>query len=241
MKKRRRRTLILMTTLLLLVFSATASAAEPTVKLWIQGNYVEPDVPPIIRNDRTLVPIRIISENLGYNVQWDESARSVTIMKVNKAAQRIDKSFFMFIDQPFIFDIDTDYMNMAVKTPELVAGENELDHITLYDLDVAPIIHNDRTMVPLRAISEHLDVFVDWDEKNRTAIVGEGYIPPTDTTEKNTESYAYGKKPEDYYVGHKRSKVYHRPSCPTVTGMKDYNKVILKDGSGYKPCKVCTP
>ena len=37
------------------------------------------DVAPIIRNDRTLVPIRIITEALGGQVAWNEAAKEVTL------------------------------------------------------------------------------------------------------------------------------------------------------------------
>ena len=38
-------------------------------------------------------------------------------------------------------------------------------------LDAAPMILNDRTMVPLRFIAESLDKKVGWDTDNRTAII----------------------------------------------------------------------
>lgn len=37
------------------------------------------DVAPVIRNDRTLVPIRIITETLGGQVAWNEAAKEVTL------------------------------------------------------------------------------------------------------------------------------------------------------------------
>ena len=37
------------------------------------------DVAPVIRNDRTLVPIRIITEALGGQVAWNEAAKEVTL------------------------------------------------------------------------------------------------------------------------------------------------------------------
>ena len=30
-------------------------------------------------NDKTLVPLRFLSEELGFDVQWDENTRTVTI------------------------------------------------------------------------------------------------------------------------------------------------------------------
>jgi uncharacterized YkwD family protein len=40
------------------------------------------DVPPTIANGRTLVPVRFISEVLGFNVKWDEQTRAVIITGV---------------------------------------------------------------------------------------------------------------------------------------------------------------
>lgn len=37
------------------------------------------DVAPVIRNDRTLVPIRVITEALGGQVAWNEAAKEVTL------------------------------------------------------------------------------------------------------------------------------------------------------------------
>ena len=37
--------------------------------------------PPIIKDSRTFVPIRFISEHLGYNVSWDGATQTVTISK----------------------------------------------------------------------------------------------------------------------------------------------------------------
>ena len=37
------------------------------------------DVAPVIRNDRTLVPIRVITETLGGQVAWNEAAKEVTL------------------------------------------------------------------------------------------------------------------------------------------------------------------
>ena len=42
---------------------------------------VELDVPPMLVDSRTLVPVRAISESLGYNVEWVEETQTVKISK----------------------------------------------------------------------------------------------------------------------------------------------------------------
>jgi hypothetical protein len=37
------------------------------------------DVPPEIKNGRTFVPIRFVSENLGAQVEWEASTQTITI------------------------------------------------------------------------------------------------------------------------------------------------------------------
>lgn len=121
------------------------------VRLWIDGNYVTGDVSPKIVNDRTVVPLRMISESLGLTPVWNEPEQSVTI-----EAQNIS----------VIFKIND--MNYVLN------GEKK-------QMDVAPQIISDRTFVPLRVIAEVFGKKVDWDQKNETAIVGEGYVPSAET------------------------------------------------------------
>lgn len=50
----------------------------------------------------------------------------------------------------------------------------------------------------------------------------------------------------DTYVGNKNTKTFHKPSCSSVSDMKDKNKVILDSREeaikkGYGPCKKCNP
>ena len=45
------------------------------------GKEIILDVAPMIKNGRTMVPIRFISEALGYEVEWDALTREVIIKK----------------------------------------------------------------------------------------------------------------------------------------------------------------
>jgi micrococcal nuclease len=51
---------------------------------------------------------------------------------------------------------------------------------------------------------------------------------------------------EPYYVGNKRSYVFHKPSCPLVSKIPAKNKIIFRTRTdpiqiGYVPCKICKP
>lgn len=47
----------------------------------VNGEEVLLDTKPIIKNNRTLVPIRFIAETFGCDVEWDEKEKEITIIK----------------------------------------------------------------------------------------------------------------------------------------------------------------
>jgi hypothetical protein len=106
--------------------------------VFINGIPMEPlvfDAPPIIESGLTLVPFRAIFEALGATVLWNESEQKVT-------GQLGDRAIEMIIDD------NTAYVNGQPIT-----------------LDAPPKIINDRTLVPLRFISENFGFKVDWHEE----------------------------------------------------------------------------
>ena len=48
----------------------------------LNGEEILIDVPPKIVNDKVMIPVRFISEKLGFNVDWDGTDRSVSIYEV---------------------------------------------------------------------------------------------------------------------------------------------------------------
>lgn len=61
------------------VTTSTITLASSDINLIINDQKIETEVPPRIEDGRTLVPIRIISEELGYNVDWDGENNRVLI------------------------------------------------------------------------------------------------------------------------------------------------------------------
>ncbi|MCG1011088.1 N-acetylmuramoyl-L-alanine amidase [Tepidanaerobacter sp. GT38] len=134
---------IFFATLFLLILSipVLCMASAKPIEIYINGEKIESDVAPIIVNDRTLAPVRVISENLGAEVYWDNDNRQVQIITSSKT---------------IILKIDD------VKA--LVNGQEVV-------LDVPAKIVNDRTLVPLRFLSESLGADVSWDNDLRRVII----------------------------------------------------------------------
>lgn len=62
-----------------LLFIGTLALADEPIKILINGKEVTGDSAPQMVNSRVLVPLRLISENLGAQVQWDGNTRTVSV------------------------------------------------------------------------------------------------------------------------------------------------------------------
>ena len=71
-----------------LLFMGSSAIADSPIKLFIDGEIIQCDVPPQIINGRVMVPARFVAEPLGARVEWDE--RSQTVLILSKA---YDNSF----------------------------------------------------------------------------------------------------------------------------------------------------
>ncbi|MEA1959732.1 MAG: stalk domain-containing protein [Bacillota bacterium] len=63
---------------MLIGFGNPVESSE-AVRVFLNGQEVVSDVPPIIVSGRTMVPLRAISEGIGMHVEWDEVNRHVII------------------------------------------------------------------------------------------------------------------------------------------------------------------
>ena len=115
---------------------ALISANQP-IRIALNNNLLPLDTPPIITNDRTLVPMRAIFESLGMEVTWNADTQTAI---GEKPDLRVELSI----------GSDSAYIN----------GE----HVSL---DAPAVIENGRTMVPVRFIAEASGADVSWDASMR--------------------------------------------------------------------------
>jgi len=69
--------------------TVTATRGQIVVRLtvgenyaYVNGNAVALDVPARIVSDRTLVPLRFMAENLGFNADWNPQTQTITITQI---------------------------------------------------------------------------------------------------------------------------------------------------------------
>lgn len=117
-------------------------ATNSDIKIIINGNNLSFEQPPIIENGRVLVPVRETFEALGVELQWIPEAQKVLATKDNKNISLTIGSNQMYIDDETLIELDTP----------------------------AKILEN-KTLVPLRAVSEAFDATVQWDENTKTATI----------------------------------------------------------------------
>ena len=55
-----------------------STQTDGEISVFVNGEKLAFDQPPVIQQDRTLVPMRAIFEALGATVLWDESTQTVT-------------------------------------------------------------------------------------------------------------------------------------------------------------------
>ena len=102
-------------------------------------------VTPYVDSGYTLLPVRFVTENLGATLAWNDATQHITITK-----------------DDIVIELSVGVNFMSVN------GE-------IRAIDMAPKIVNTRTMVPLRAVTEALNIPIHWrqDGENGLIIIGE--------------------------------------------------------------------
>jgi N-acetylmuramoyl-L-alanine amidase len=135
--------------------TASAAAGSSSPRVILNGRQLYFEVPPIIQDSRTLVPLRGVFEAMGANVDWNAASRVVT---ASKGAITV------------ILPVDS--------STALVNGNPCI-------LDVPPRIVNGRTLAPLRFVGEAFGGRVTWDGKTKTVYINNTSVDKPDAVKVN--------------------------------------------------------
>jgi hypothetical protein len=178
---------------------AAALADDGQIGVYIDGKPLTFDVAPILERDRVLVPFRAIFAALGAEVDWEQSTQTAI-------AKRGGDIMKITIDNNIFYKNDVP--------------------ITL---DVPARVLNDRTLVPIRAVSEGFGADVKWDGEAQRVIIA--------TKAENTASPSPEATltPENVSQGSKDGSTGDRAKLPfTELSEKDMQELISeKDDIRY--------
>ncbi len=180
----------------LMLTTCVTALAQSDIKIMIDGELKTFDVMPVMENDRTLVPMRGIFETLGAEISWDGETETVTAKKG---------------DIVIVLQIG----NKIVK----VNGEEK-------ELDVPAKLINERTMVPVRFVSESLGCTVGWVDETQTVVITSAPEEPKEQT--NVQKLLDGKKV--LFLGN--SYVYYG-NCVLPNGRTAYTWADRSEDKGY--------
>ncbi len=137
---------------LTMLFAFVTVHAERNINIYINGTELECESPAFIENGSAMAPMRNIFERLDAQVEWNGDTKTIT-------AQKQD-------------------IKITLQIGSQVLIRNEKSE----QLDVAPVIVNDTTFIPIRAVSQALDAEVSWDDATSTVNISSDQI-------NNTESF----------------------------------------------------
>lgn len=133
--------------LLAALFTVMPAYADDAVSVTIDGQpVIFADQAPVIVDGRTLIPVRGVFEQIGFEVEWHYDARQAELTRD---------------DNVIVITIDSSIFTV-----------NGVNHI----LDVPAQIIGGRTMLPIRAVLESVNYEVDWDAATRTVLISSMYV-----------------------------------------------------------------
>lgn len=202
------------------VFSAENSpenAPPEHVKVYIEGKECELSPPAVIRDGRTMVSLRSLSEALGAEIEWCEVNRVARAYLEDGAALNGDEGFASasYAENSAAPDGEGDF------EPQDASGENAA-------CDSARIIDG-RIYVSLRSAAESFGYDVSWDSTNHAALLREnrekehvaGFLSvDADLAEVETDEEEEICEHGEYLCWSKARHIYTRGSTATVTDVR---------------------
>lgn len=156
---------------LLLLLSVVVVSAQEEISVFVDEKKLEFDVPPEIINDRTMVPFRLIFEELGCDVEW-----------LGEEKTAVATAPYDMVIEVLCADGLTMENTLLVRN-----GESTEKHYI--PVDVRPAIINDRILIPVRIIADILGCQVNWVAETRAVEITKG---------DETQGYITMYKPESY-------------------------------------------
>ncbi|MEX2416454.1 MAG: stalk domain-containing protein [Paenibacillaceae bacterium] len=192
------------------VLSLAEVAAEKPIPVYYNDEAIQFHIDPISMQGTTLVEFRPIFEKLGFQITWNQATKTVRGYKEG--------------------------LSVELQVGSLIAKVNGVEQ----QLQLAPMVVNGSTIVPLRFVGEAAGSYVQWDSVDR--IIHLYRISPNKSTTLSNYSTIQGRTPADvqwvrFDITKEGSEdivtVYTQPEA----GLVD-TEIYLSDGAGVYQIEV---
>lgn len=122
---------------------SAAKVLPKQISVLVDGKTIGLDVPPEIKNQRTMVPVRAVGEAIGADVEWVQDKGQVVMTRAGSTVT----------------------MTLDSTTADIDGRKVEMD--------VAPYALNGRTLLPARYVAEFFGQKVDWDGERKEVLITE--------------------------------------------------------------------
>ncbi|WP_429371773.1 N-acetylmuramoyl-L-alanine amidase [Paenibacillus sp. DS2015] len=130
---------LLLVLVFVMVFPSKGQAATANSNIFLDGKELTITTNAKIENvdGNIMIPIRVVVENLGFQVGWEKKTRTVTIQGNSKTVK------------------------LVVDSKSAIVDGNEVT------LEASPLLRSDTVLVPIRFVSEEMGLQVNWDNATK--------------------------------------------------------------------------
>ncbi len=127
--------------LALVVILPGTSVLASDIKVQVNGENIAFDRQPVIEDGVVMVPYRFVVEKLGAKVSWHHETKTV------------------------FSEYEGDIITIQIGNTMMFVGS------TVFNLEKAPYLETDRTLVPVNVIENAFGVKAVWDADNNTVVI----------------------------------------------------------------------
>lgn len=138
---------LLCAAIFMLLSTANVVKADSDIRVVINNQELYTEDKPVIVDGRTLLPLRALCEAMGCEVVWVAATSTANIKN------------------------DTTIISMQIGNTNITRVKRTNMEQKLLTTDVPPMLINEKTYIPVRALAESLDAVVGWDSTTNTVMI----------------------------------------------------------------------
>lgn len=185
--------------LIVLPNQGSAASSEPKIILDGQELVLPANVNVTVVDNSTMVPLRVVAENLRFQVDWDQKAHVAKIQK------------------------DSIAMYLTVGKKEAKVADK------FVPLDTAPRNINKSVVVPIRFVSEQMGLSVNWDNKNKVVYLTspQQITDQTEGSNSETEEEYSAHVDQINYLNHQLVISMDEAVNPKISTLANPNRLVV--------------